>query len=90
MKFNEKDIHEYIWENRRRFAELLVGPESWGEIEFDEELWDLTAQALIGNRIAEKLKSVFVKLNDMELIGCEVPKGNQGSGIPGPASRDGQ
>ncbi|HCQ6744544.1 TPA: hypothetical protein OL620_004821, partial [Escherichia coli] len=69
----EKEIQNYIWENRNNFPELLIEPAGLEVLEFNEDLSDVTAQLLIKNRINSKLSNLHSKLYGLEFIGCEVP-----------------
>ncbi|HDX7768953.1 TPA: hypothetical protein RPN49_004615, partial [Escherichia coli] len=73
IKFTEKEIQNYIWENRNNFPELLIEPAGLEVLEFNEDLSDVTAQLLIKNRINSKLSNLHSKLYGLEFIGCEVP-----------------
>ncbi|WP_346825585.1 hypothetical protein [Serratia inhibens] len=73
INFTEKEIQNYIWENRSNFPELLIEPEGLEVVEFNNELSDVTAQLLIKNRINSKLSNLHDKLYGLEFIGCEVP-----------------
>ncbi len=73
MHFSEAEIQAYLWANRERFADLLVIEGELDEIQFKDDLSDLTAQALIHNRTIRRLKAAYEKLYGIKLIGNEVP-----------------
>lgn len=73
MKFTEKEIQDYIWENREDFEMLLNDPGEPEYIDFNDDLSNVSAQALVKNRILKKLRVNYDKLYSIELIGNEVP-----------------
>ncbi|PMO05156.1 hypothetical protein BCT19_11790 [Vibrio splendidus] len=73
MKFSEKEIQNYIWNNRDNFLSFLDELEDLNEVSFQDDLSDLNAQSLIRNRINQKLSKLHTKLFELDLIGCEVP-----------------
>lgn len=46
IKFTEKEIQNYIWENRNNFPELLIEPAGLEVLEFNEDLSDVTLTLL--------------------------------------------
>ncbi|HCE4792192.1 TPA: hypothetical protein NKQ44_004762 [Vibrio parahaemolyticus] len=73
MKFSEKEIQNYIWENRESFSSFLDETHDLVEVSFKDDLSDVNAQSLIRNRINKKLNKLHSKLFGIELMGCEVP-----------------
>jgi len=73
VKFTEKEIQDYIWDSREDFQALLTDPGKPEYIEFKDGLSDVSAQALIKNRILKKIHASYTKLYYIELIGNEVP-----------------
>ncbi|MEJ3671993.1 hypothetical protein WFH35_07135 [Vibrio vulnificus] len=73
MKFSEKELQDYIWENREEFYSFLEQNEEIEEVSFKDDLSDLNAQSLIRHRIDRKIHKLHSKLFDLNLIGCEVP-----------------
>lgn len=73
MKFTEKEIQDYIWDNRDNFSSFLDENEDLMEVSFKDDLSDLNAQSLIRYRINKKINSLHSKLFSLNLIGCEVP-----------------
>ncbi len=73
MKFSEKEIQNYIWENRENFSSFLDETHDLVEVSFKDDLSDVNAQSLIRNRINKKLNKLHSKLFGIELMGCEVP-----------------
>jgi len=73
VKYSEKEIQNHIWNNRDNFGNFLVDPIGLEETTFNNDLSDVTAQALVKNRIMKKLSEFHAKLFSLELIGCEVP-----------------
>lgn len=71
--FTEKDIQNYIWENRDDFESLLDEPVGLELFEFEHDLSNISAQLLMKNRINRKLSELHSKLYSIKLIGCEVP-----------------
>ena len=73
MKFSEKQIQDFIWSKREEFYCLLGNSPAFSEVKFNDDLSDITIDALLKNRINRKLERGYEKLESMELIGCEVP-----------------
>lgn len=73
MKFSEKQIQNYIWDHRDEFELFLDDPEFLQQVEFKNDLSDVSAQSLIKNQINKKLEKLHSKLYGIEFIGCEVP-----------------
>lgn len=72
MHFTESEIQKHIWSQRDRFASLLDATDLPDEVDFKDDLSDLTPQLLIRNRTISRLRGAFKKLSSMELIGMEV------------------
>ena len=73
MIFTEKEIQNYIWDHKDDFIDFLIEPLNLDQIDFNEELSNVTAQSLVRNKINKKLDELHSKLYDMKFIGCEVP-----------------
>ncbi|EHZ7349439.1 hypothetical protein N5K32_003059 [Vibrio parahaemolyticus] len=73
MKFTEKEIQDYIWKNKHNFSTMLDEDPQLTGYTFKDDLSDISAEALIKNRIYRKIERLHSKLFGMELIGCEVP-----------------
>jgi hypothetical protein len=73
MTFTENDIQRYIWSRRDDFSGLLQDANLPAEVDFKDDLSDLTVQALMQNRTISRLSDAYDKLSYMELIGMEIP-----------------
>jgi hypothetical protein len=73
IKFTEKEIQNYIWSMRGDFSQLLADPKEIESIAFLDDLSNVSANALIKNKLKTRLSKLYCKIKDIRLIGCEVP-----------------
>lgn len=73
MNFSEKDIQNYIWENRADWESLIEPLEIPKPYQFADDLSDLTPKFLLHNQALERLEAIYDLILELEFLGCEVP-----------------
>ena len=71
--FSERHIQEFIWTRRADWASLLDVPSMPERRQFQSDLSDVTAEALVLNRFVTRLEELLHKVQNVELFGIEVP-----------------
>lgn len=67
----EKDIQNYIWENRSSFNNFLKSTQ-FPEME-EKEPWNYSHEEILYNRIIDKYKTIWESLKNIDIFACEVP-----------------
>lgn len=71
MTINEKEIQNYIWENKNNLHRLYCN-ESFPEIIQKEKPWEITPAEIIFNISIEHYKRMWRSVKNIRLLGCEV------------------
>jgi hypothetical protein len=73
MKFSEKDIQEYIWENRLNWHSLIGDLDLPQLHEFSYGVTNPTPDCLLHNLTVKRLQEIYELISDLNFLGCEVP-----------------
>jgi len=74
LKFSEKEIQTYIWDNKAKWSELLLPLETVHEFKYETEeaIINIKPEEILYNIGTRKLKEYHEKIKYLELIGIEV------------------
>jgi len=73
MKFSERDIQEYIWENQSDWGSLIGNLDLPKAYEFSHDLLNLTPEYLLHNLAIKRIQEIYELISELEFLGCEVP-----------------
>lgn len=73
MKFSERDIQEYIWENQSDWGSLIGNLDLPKAYEFSHDLLNLTPEYLLHNLAIKRIQEIYELISELKFLGCEVP-----------------
>jgi hypothetical protein len=73
MKFSEKDIQEYIWENRLNWHSLIGDLDLPQLHEFSYGVTNPTPDCLLHNLTVKRLQEIYELISGLNFLGREVP-----------------
>lgn len=73
MKFLEKDVQAYIWNNHKSWRKLIQSIHLPKKHQFSDDLSDVKPELLLHNQIIERISKVYERAKSIQILGCEVP-----------------